>query len=386
MDERTQLIALGVGVLGIGALAWYLADRMPKLTFTRAAEGFAPSEPVSHCDPTPKLGPKLFRDFVLDRFGGRDGGIERACKTPPESPHEEGRAWDWFPPSKACADRMLAWLLADGGELARRAGLRNIIWYERTWNAARMAAGTDGWAPYKHAGSADPTAAHRDHVHFAFSWAGARAETSFYDALRGDDALRGVQIEGIAELMSQTTTYVPAKRTPVNFIDLREGLRKGHLAYVGTEPSEHRLRMAWAMVSHETDQTRSMWNYNVGNLACAGAPLCHALKVRDPSREPVYYRSYATLQDGAEDYWELIATRYAEALPYFDSGDFLGAARALKSKGYFGQAAAGYARGLERHAAVWDSVFGAPKPPGRVLGVLLMLALIGGGIAFAESQ
>ena len=51
--------------------------------------------------------------------------------------------------------------------MARRAGLRTIIWERQIWIAGA------GWAPYLR----DP---HTDHVHFGFGWAGARGETSFY--------------------------------------------------------------------------------------------------------------------------------------------------------------------------------------------------------------
>lgn len=381
VDERTQLALVGGGALGIAALAWYFSRREPCMQlgpFQTDPEPFAMSEPVRSCDPTPKPGVVKFRAWVLRELGGRDGGISRACKTPPVSPHEEGRAWDWFPPNRATADAFISCLLGERGELARRAGLRNIIYWGRTWNAGRMAAGGDGWAPYKHAGSPDPTAAHREHVHFAFSWDGARGLTSLYTEALADD----VQVQGIAEL-GQPTKMIAAVRTPASAEELRSALGAAHVAELGREPSVHRLRLAWAMVGHETDQTRSMWNHNVGNIACtAGFPLCHALNVRDPSREPVKYRSYSDLESGARDFWRLLADRYSDALRHFDRGDAMGAAQALKAQGYFGQDADVYGRALQRHAAVWDSTFGAPPPPrGGALGALLVLTVAGGGLA-----
>ncbi|GKQ39634.1 hypothetical protein [Streptomyces sp. A012304] len=45
-----------------------------------------------------------------------------------------------------------------------------MIWNRRIWMANRPGA---GWQPYR---GANP---HTDHVHFSFSWAGARKETSW---------------------------------------------------------------------------------------------------------------------------------------------------------------------------------------------------------------
>lgn len=146
------------------------------MRFERPPEPYAPLEPVATCDPTPKPGVEAFRDFTLSNFGGLSGGITRDCSIGASSKHHEGRAWDWFPPQPPIADRWIEELLAehDGedAELARRAGLRTIIWNHRIWIA-----GT-GWHPYI-------KSSHTDHVHFGFGWDGAMGRTSFYEQQGG---------------------------------------------------------------------------------------------------------------------------------------------------------------------------------------------------------
>lgn len=152
-------------------------------------EDYPPWAPVAICDPTPKPGAVAFRDWVLRTMGGRDVGISRACEGVPTSRHHEGRAWDWGQPDHETAELFLRCLLAADAQgnahaLARRAGLRVIIYNRRIWTS-----GTKEWRPYT---GASP---HTDHVHFAFGWPGARGETSLYAALGGAmDELGAVEL------------------------------------------------------------------------------------------------------------------------------------------------------------------------------------------------
>ena len=73
--------------------------------------------------------------------------IRRDCSVGGPSEHKEGRAWDW-------------------GVAATNAGDRRRIW--ASYRAE------EGWRPYV---GANP---HTDHIHFSFSWAGARKQTSYW--------------------------------------------------------------------------------------------------------------------------------------------------------------------------------------------------------------
>lgn len=166
---------------------------LPTLTFRTAAEPFAVAWLETECDPTEKPGVVAFRDFVLAHQGGGRGNIVRDCAEGPASGHYSGRAWDWMidarvPQERARADEMIDWLLADGAEMFRRAGLRYIIWDRRIWST-----NTASWTPYDGYGPDGRCAAttcrdaHVTHVHFSFGKDGAAGRTSLYAFLRGDD-------------------------------------------------------------------------------------------------------------------------------------------------------------------------------------------------------
>lgn len=141
------------------------------MRFDRPAEGPAPLEPVSTCDPVPKPGVRQVERFIIRHEGGASAGIARACGDGASSKHHEGRALDWTPPSSAAGDRLWNWLLARDAELARRLGLRTVIWDRRMWVSER------GVGPYL---GASP---HTDHVHLGFGWDGALGRTSFFDGV-----------------------------------------------------------------------------------------------------------------------------------------------------------------------------------------------------------
>lgn len=179
---------------------------LPSPAFGSPVEPVAPLTPPGKCDlMSPRPGVTAFRDWVLKNVGGRDVGIGRECVAgaPATSDHNEARAWDWGmwadkPEERSKADEFLGWLLATGPggepfELARRAGLRYIIWDRRIWTS-----GSTDWKPYDGFGAdgkctkfTDGKAACRDphisHVHFSFSWPGALGQTSFYNWIRNGE-------------------------------------------------------------------------------------------------------------------------------------------------------------------------------------------------------
>ena len=119
-----------------------------------------------------------------------DSGISRACDVGGTSEHKEGRAWDWHVSSftqDATARELLHWLLAtdkygNKNARARRLGIMYMIYDKRIWGAYRA---SEGWRPYSCSGV---TGCHQDHVHFSFSWAGARERTSWWS---GNPVLTG---------------------------------------------------------------------------------------------------------------------------------------------------------------------------------------------------
>lgn len=171
-------MAIGITAL---VLAWLrgskdasAAERPDTGRWDGEAEPFATYEPPTSCDPAPKPGVKVFRSWVLSKFGGYDAGIARDCATGGTSEHHEGRAWDWgvLPfrgQPRALVEEGLAALEANDFELLRRAGVMYVIWNRKIWRAY----GTRQWEPY------NGKSPHTDHVHFSFNRAGAMGTTSF---------------------------------------------------------------------------------------------------------------------------------------------------------------------------------------------------------------
>lgn len=158
-------------------------------------------EGQTKCSPGAKPGVVAFQQMVLAEYPETGaGGIGRDCSYGGQSEHKEGRAWDWGVSAadashRAAVSDLLGWLFATdryGNEhaLARRLGIMYVIWNKRIWFPF------SGWRTYcemkkgvcvgDDGGARSP---HTDHVHFSFTWAGARKETSFWHT---DRSLVGV--------------------------------------------------------------------------------------------------------------------------------------------------------------------------------------------------
>lgn len=161
-------------------------------TAPSGVELYARYEGQKVCSPQAKPGAVTLRDWTVATYGGRAGGISRACGGS-ISEHKEGRAFDWTVRAgkKADRQRVQRWmnqLFATGPtgerhELARRMGVMYIIWNDRMYASYRE------FQPTKYVSSScrgkklrrcSPTLRHRDHVHVSLSWHGGRAQTSWY--------------------------------------------------------------------------------------------------------------------------------------------------------------------------------------------------------------
>lgn len=153
-------------------------------------EDYARYEPQTTCSPRPKVGTVALSRWMVRTFGGRAGGISRACG-PGTSEHKEGRAFDWMVSVRKRADRkrvqrfFTAVLATDAAgrahARARRMGIMYIIWNDRIWSASR------GFEPRPYLNSScrtirrcSPSLRHRNHVHVSINRAAARGETSWY--------------------------------------------------------------------------------------------------------------------------------------------------------------------------------------------------------------
>lgn len=132
------------------------------------------------CTDTEQPGTQDFRALLQEEYGANGGGITRACSGG-TSEHDQGRAYDWMldaddPADREKADEVLDWLLAtdqhgNAHAMARRFGLMYIIWNEQVWKAYQP---DEGWQPYT------GYSPHTDHIHFSFSWDGAKQRTTYW--------------------------------------------------------------------------------------------------------------------------------------------------------------------------------------------------------------
>jgi hypothetical protein len=153
-------------------------------------------DPATHCTPHAKRpGMERFQRWLEANARGVFWGTYRCERWGKHeaSLHAEGRALDWHldrsnPADTREAERLIRLFLApdragNPQALARRMGVEEIIWDCGYWGA-----GMSDFRPYsicfnKHGKPrkhVDVTLAHRDHIHFGLTKAGAMAQTSFW--------------------------------------------------------------------------------------------------------------------------------------------------------------------------------------------------------------
>jgi hypothetical protein len=152
-------------------------------------------DPATHCSAKPRPGMIAFTRWLETNARGVSWGTYR-CEMwgkREASLHAEGRALDWHLDVTRAADRrearrLIALMLAPDAAgnpqaLARRMGVEEMIWDCGYWMA-----GMTEFTPYRPCYSkqgklrkrVDPTVAHRNHIHFGLTKAGAAKRTSFW--------------------------------------------------------------------------------------------------------------------------------------------------------------------------------------------------------------
>ncbi len=182
MRCRSLTVLVLSTALVAGAAQGAVAAPTPPKSYTAPIEAYAAYSPQTTCSPTAKPGVVAFRDQLLKTYSWtRSLGIVRACDVGGRSEHKEGRAFDWGVNASSTRDvaavnDLFKWLFAtdrygNRHAMARRLGIQYIIWNRKIWSSYAVA---DGWRAYT---GASP---HTDHVHFSFSWPGARMTTSYW--------------------------------------------------------------------------------------------------------------------------------------------------------------------------------------------------------------
>lgn len=175
-------LALAASALVLASPAVAKHPKPPHQYGSIPIEALAGYQPQTRCKPRAKPGVVAYADLLMQTYRSTGSlGISRSCKVGGTSEHKEGRAFDWAVSAHSAADRrrvrnLTRWLLKtdrQGHEyaIARRLGIQYMIWNRRMWRAYDADA---GWQPYT---GSNP---HTDHVHFSFTWRGARQNTSFW--------------------------------------------------------------------------------------------------------------------------------------------------------------------------------------------------------------
>ena len=179
------LVALPITSAGAMAMA-----KRPR--FGPGVDDLALYNGQSICSPAPKPGVLAFQRAVYARHPGTGSlGVSRACSIGRRSEHKEGRAWDWAVDvtvrwQRRAARDVIDWLLetdrfGNAHARARRFGVMYLIWNRRIWlpwsgwrTYCKMrngvCLGTDGTARHPHT----------THIHFSFTWPGARLKTTWW--------------------------------------------------------------------------------------------------------------------------------------------------------------------------------------------------------------
>ena len=195
----STLLAATAMVLGLAGVAQASPDTPD---FGPSIDAYAANDAQDTCDPTAKPGVVGFRSLLNSAYGTHTGYITRACDEGDTSEHKEGRALDYMldindSADLAVANDVLSWLLAtdkygNKHANARRLGIMYIIWNRHIWGSY---AASSGWRDYS---GSNP---HTDHIHFSFSWAGARKQTTWWTAEPRNRSVNDFDGDGTSDLV-----------------------------------------------------------------------------------------------------------------------------------------------------------------------------------------
>ncbi|MGH2807754.1 MAG: hypothetical protein ACRDKT_10815 [Actinomycetota bacterium] len=336
------------------------APRTPR--FGMAIDDYPDYQGARRCDPSPKPGVVAFQRLVLAAYPGTGAGsISRSCSGEATSEHNEGRAWDWGvnasnASDKRKADALIDWLLREDRygnrhAMARRLGVMYIIWNRRIWGT------WGGWERYcvqRRGRCVDPDDGgerhpHTDHVHFSFSWDGARKKTTFWHPKRSE-------IVGIES----------SPRGGYWLLGRNGGVYPNGTSYYGSLADRYSQRSYVAMAS-----SPSGGGYWIARADGRVKKFGDALRRRDARDANATVAGMATTPKG-RGYW--LVTKRGRVLPYGDAKPF-GDTRKLKTT-VAGIAATPTGRGYwiatanGRVAAFGDAqAFGQPKGKARIVGI-----------------
>lgn len=136
--------------------------------------------------------------------------------------------------------------------------------------------------------------------------------------------------------------YMPDKLTPASSADVYDAL--GRVAYGLGRESRLVLLSQWAL---ETGGGRACHCWNLGNVkhvkgdgrtwtmfGCTEVLSGRVVRFEPPDPQ-TWFRAFATIDDGATDYVEILKGRFAAAWPAVEAGDVAAFGHALKLQRYY---------------------------------------------------
>ena len=155
-----------------------------------AIEAPAPYVRQNSCSLTAQPGTLKLAALLRRSYPSIYSGMTRVCSTA-GSEHHDGRAIDWMVSirnrkQRAYASAVLRWMLATDSAgnrtaVARRLGVMYLIWNNKIYSPHSPQL---GWRAYRDCAKRSARKwdglCHRNHIHISLSWAGAKANTSYW--------------------------------------------------------------------------------------------------------------------------------------------------------------------------------------------------------------
>jgi len=171
--------------------------------------------------------------------------------------------------------------------------------------------------------------------------------------------------EGILEMTSRynKSNYVPAKRTELSKDQLVDVLKKIWLTvFKEYEMNDKALDIIVAHINLETGNTKSMFNYNFGNVKAtpewsqshkwtsyAAGETLNGKTYKFTSKHPMsFFRAFDTIEDGISYYLQILGGRYKDALESAIEGNVSDFSNKLHDKGYYTANPKSYTSGMKR--------------------------------------
>jgi hypothetical protein len=279
--RRARLIALALALIApmfavvqlAGSPAAQAAPETPN--FPAAIDSYAAYVGRDQClGRVEQPGVQAVRQILNRAYETHWSNIWRACASRP-SEHHEGRALDYGldvgdPEENAIANDFLTWLLATdrhGNQHAnaRRLGVMHLIWNKRQWGSYRA---DEGWRPYSCDGS--PGDCHTNHIHISLSWAGARKQTSWWQAAPEPDlpdiGLPGGRSFGAEGQHHVYTQGVGNQIVHVNYNNANPGWRTEQLTgAVAGQPASYYANDIHHVYARDSGNRLWHWWYNMNN-------------------------------------------------------------------------------------------------------------------------